>query len=121
MAFPARRLDVFGGKNGLFPSKRAVVCFSYGGGCALSAMTNSASELIELVGNDRMRAERLGGNIRKAGSFSPTWQLVQRSTTAEFGKPDLLDPCLESAVAECWPRCGCESSSDTRADSGAIR
>ena len=64
VALAAGRLDVLRRQNRLLPRQSAVVRFGDGGCCALSAMANRASELIELVGDDGVGAERLDGNIR---------------------------------------------------------
>ena len=121
MALPAGRLDVFGRKNRLLPGERAVVRFGYGSRSALPAMAHGAAELIELVRNHRMSAEGLGSNIGKAGFLQSDVATGAAVDDSKFRQPDLLNPCLEVPSAACWPRCGCESSSDNRADSDATR
>ena len=54
------------GKNRLLPRQRAVVSFGDSRCRTLSAMADRAPELIELVRNDGMRAERLSRNIGEA-------------------------------------------------------
>ena len=67
-------------------------------GRALSAMADRASELIELVRDRGVRAERLGGNIRQAGFFQADVATGAAVDYSEFGEPDLLDAALEVAL-----------------------
>src|ERR1035441_3155249 len=98
VALTARRLDVLGGKSRLLPGQRAVVRLGHRGGRALPAMADRAPELIELVRDHGMRAERLVGNVGKSGFFEPDVATGAAVDNAQFGQPHLLDSAPEVAL-----------------------
>ncbi len=64
VALAAGRLDVLRRENRLLPGQRAVVRLGDGGGRALSAMADRASELIELVRDRRDACGKAGWGHR---------------------------------------------------------
>src|SRR5579871_506397 len=95
MTLSAGRLDVLCGKDGLFPRQRAAMRFFHGGCGALPAMTDSASELIEIVGDHWMLAVGLCGDIGEAGFLESDMTTRATIRYSKIGKPDLLDPALK--------------------------
>jgi hypothetical protein len=59
-------LDVAGRQERFLARQGAVMSFGGCGGCALAAMTDDTSELVEAMGNDWMPAERLGAYVHEA-------------------------------------------------------
>src|ERR1035438_3631903 len=98
VALTARRLDVLGGKSRLLPRQRAIVRFGERRGRALPAMADGAPELLELVRDHGMRAERLVGNVGKAGFFEPDVATSAAVDNAQFGQPHLLASAPEVAL-----------------------
>src|ERR1700688_4767134 len=98
VALAARRFNVLGRKNRLFPGQRAVMSFSNCGCGTLTAMAHGASELVELVRNHRMWTEGLRAYIIKAGFFQADVTTGAAVGHAQFGQPDLLNPALEMTL-----------------------
>ena len=95
MAFAARRFNVLGFKNRLFPCERAVVRLRDRGCGALSAVADGAAELVELVRNRRMRAKWLSRNVSERGFFQPNVATRAAIDDSEIWQPYLLNAALE--------------------------
>jgi hypothetical protein len=86
MALSAGRLDVARRQDRLLPCQRAAVGFLDRGCRALPAVTHHAAELIERVWDYRDVANGCDADIGQDWLLSsPTWQVVQRSTTPSCG------------------------------------
>ena len=68
-----------------------------------------------------MRAERLHIYVGEAGFFQTDVATCAAVDHAKIGQPDLLNSSLEVALQVSPHRYGCESCSDSRADSDATR
>ena len=98
MALPAGRLNIPRRQNWLLPSQRATVGLFDGGRSALPTVTHDAAELLRGVRNHRMAAERLRGDVAKAGLFQSDVAGGATIDNSEPGKPDLLDPVVEVSL-----------------------
>src|ERR1039458_10023910 len=74
------------------------MCLGYGSCGALTTMTNSASELVNLVRNHGMRPERLRAHVGEAHLFHANVATGAAVDHAEVGQPDLLNPALKMAL-----------------------
>src|SRR5512146_1985618 len=70
MANAARSLDVFDGQHRLLPGQSGVMGLSNLCGPTLSAVTNNAAPVFDVMLNKRVGTERLGNGGREKGRFS---------------------------------------------------
>ena len=95
--------------------------FFNGGGRALPAVAYDAAKLIQLMGNDRMPAERLHAHICEAGFLQSHMASRTAIDHAEIWKPDLLNSALKMALQGNRIAAAPNQCSDIDFDNGATR